>query len=75
MLYEVITVFYPRRRFGNDIISWTGSLQNVWYFVDPYFANASIREETDPADDILDLSHDYIAQFYFDTDAESYNFV
>jgi len=63
-------VFYPRRRFGNDIISWTGSLQNVWYFVDPYFANASIREETDPADDILDLSHDYIAQFYFDTDAE-----
>jgi len=63
-------VFYPRRRFGNDIISWTGSLQNVWYFVDPHFANATIREETDPPDNILDLAHDYLAQFYFDPDAE-----
>jgi type IV pilus assembly protein PilY1 len=62
-------VFYPRRRFGNDIISWTGSLQNVWYFVDPFFANASIREET-TVDGKLNLANDYIAQFYFDTAAE-----
>ena len=40
-------VFYPRRSVGNDIIGWTGSLQNMWYFVDPFFANATIREDTD----------------------------
>ena len=39
-------VFYPRRSVGNDIIWWTGSLQNMWYFVDPFFANATIREDT-----------------------------
>lgn len=58
-------VFYPRRRFGNQVLSWTGTLTNLWYFVDPFFANASIREET-VADNTLDLSNDYIAQFYFD---------
>ncbi len=63
-------VFYPRRRFGNDIINWTGSLKNLWYFVDPFFANASIREET-TADNKLNLANDYVAQFYFDTAAEA----
>jgi len=58
-------IFYPRRRFGNNLISWTGSLQNLWYFVDPFFANASIREET-IADSKLNLANDYIAQFFFD---------
>jgi type IV pilus assembly protein PilY1 len=58
-------VFYPRRRFGNVTIAWTGSLQNLWYYVDPFFANASIREETQ-VDNKLNLTNDYIAQFYFD---------
>lgn len=62
-------VFYPRRRFGNDIVGWTGTLQNLWYFVDPFFTNASIREET-TVDGKLNLANDYIAQFYFDTAAE-----
>jgi len=62
-------VFYPRRRFGNDVIAWTGTLQNLWYFVDPFFTNASIREET-TADNKLNLANDYVAQFYFDTTAE-----
>jgi type IV pilus assembly protein PilY1 len=62
-------IFYPRRRFGNNIISWTGSLQNLWYFVDPFFANASIREET-TVDSKLNLANDYIAQFFFDTASE-----
>ncbi len=62
-------VFYPRRRFGNDIINWTGSLQNLWYFVDPYFTNAYIREDT-TADNTLNLANDYIAQFYFDPASE-----
>jgi type IV pilus assembly protein PilY1 len=62
-------VFYPRRRFGNDLVWWTGSLQNLWYFVDPFFANATIREET-TVDSKLNLSNDYIAQFFYDPVAE-----
>jgi type IV pilus assembly protein PilY1 len=62
-------VFYPRRRFGNDLVAWTGSLQNLWYFVDPFFSNATIREET-TADSKLNLQNDYITQFYYDNVAE-----
>jgi len=58
-------VFYPRRAVGNDIIWWTGSLQNMWYFVDPFFANATIREDTDN-NAVLHLANDYIVQFFFD---------
>ncbi len=58
-------VFYPRRSVGNDIIWWTGSLQNMWYFVDPFFANASIREDT-THDNVLNLANDDIVQFFFD---------
>jgi type IV pilus assembly protein PilY1 len=62
-------VFYPRRRFGNDIVWWTGSLQNLWYYVDPFFSTATIREET-TADSKLNLQTDYIAQFFYDNVAE-----
>ncbi len=58
-------IFYPRRRFGNDIINWTGSLQNLWYYTHPRFTYMNIREDTDQ-DKILDLRNDYIIQFYFD---------
>ena len=58
-------VFYPRRAVGNDIIWWTGSLQNMWYYVDPFFANATIREDT-TQDNYLNLANDDIVQFYFD---------
>jgi hypothetical protein len=75
-------VFYPRRRFINsqtgfdDIISWVGRLTNFWYYVDPFFANATIRE--DDGDRILNLQTpsdpstpgDYVTQFYYDTTAE-----
>lgn len=64
-------VFYPRRRFGNDIVWWTGSLQNLWYFVDPFFANATIREENQTThDSILNLQNDYIAEFHYDPVSE-----
>lgn len=63
-------IFYPRRRFGNDVIAWTGSLQNLWYYVDPLFATSSIREET-TQDLKLNLTNDYIAQLYFDTGAQN----
>ncbi|GAB4390736.1 MAG: hypothetical protein Kow0025_24790 [Thermodesulfovibrionales bacterium] len=62
-------VFYPRRRFGNDIIQWTGLLQNLWYYVDPFFANNSIREDT-VSDNVLNLQDDYLAQLYFDQEAQ-----
>jgi len=58
-------VFYPRRSVGNDIVWWTGSLQNMWYYVDPFFANATIREDT-TQDNVLNLATDDIVQFYFD---------
>ena len=57
-------VFYPRRAVGNDIIWWTGALQNMWYYVDPFFANATIREDT-TQDNVLNLVNDDIVQFYF----------
>jgi type IV pilus assembly protein PilY1 len=62
-------VFYPRRSVGNDIVWWTGSLQNLWYYVDPFFGNATIREET-TADNTLNLKNDYIAEYYYDTSAQ-----
>ncbi len=62
-------VFYPRRRFGNDLVWWTGTLQNLWYYVDPFFSNATIREETF-VDSKLNLESDYIVQFYYDNVAE-----
>jgi type IV pilus assembly protein PilY1 len=66
----VQAVFYPRRRFGNDIIYWTGSLQNLWFFVDPFFSSSNIREDT-VKDNVLNLQDDYIAQLYFDTGTQS----
>jgi type IV pilus assembly protein PilY1 len=62
-------VFYPRRRFGNDVIAWTGLLQNLWYHVDPFFNNSNIIENTTDAteDKTLDLSEDYIVKLGFDT--------
>ena len=62
-------VFYPRRRFGNDVIAWTGLVQNLWYHVDPFFANSNIIEDT-VQDSILNLTNDYIVQLGFDTELE-----
>lgn len=65
----VQAVFYPRRRFGNDIISWTGESQNFWYYIDPFFKNSSIREDT-VSGSVLNLTNDYIVSFYFDQTAQ-----
>lgn len=65
-------VFYPRRMAGNYIIGWTGENQNLWYYVDPFFTNSSIRENTtaDSPYPILNLTNDYIVQLYFDQDLQ-----
>ncbi len=57
--------FYPERLFGNTQIAWTGGLQNLWYYLDPGFAQSSIREDT-VHDYMLNLQQDYITQFYYD---------
>jgi Tfp pilus tip-associated adhesin PilY1 len=68
-------VFYPRKKFYNsttgmyDEIAWIGRLTNLWFYVDPYFTNSNIREDT-TRDNILNLSNDYITQLYFDNTAE-----
>lgn len=68
--------YYPKRMFGSDEVSWIGAMQNLWYYVDPFFANSNIREEGGtPKDGILNLkadtssqaNMDYILQLYFDT--------
>ncbi|MGE5190091.1 MAG: pilus assembly protein [Gemmatimonadota bacterium] len=68
----VQAVFYPRRRFGNDVILWTGGIQNLWFYIDPYLANASIREDT-VADKILALDNDYLVRFVYDTNTDTTN--
>ncbi len=67
-------VFYPMKQFGNDEISWIGRLTNFWYYVDPYFANSTMR--ADDGDKILNLKtdathHDYITSLYFDSATET----
>jgi Tfp pilus tip-associated adhesin PilY1 len=67
-------VFYPLKQFGNDEITWIGRLTNFWYFVDPRFANSTMR--SDDGDKILNLKtdathHDYITSLYFDSASET----
>jgi type IV pilus assembly protein PilY1 len=59
-------VFYPKRLFDMNEIVWTGEMQNLWYYVDPYLQNSTIREDT-TEDQELNISNDYIIEFYFDT--------
>jgi type IV pilus assembly protein PilY1 len=59
-------VFYPKRPFGSQEVAWTGEMQNLWYYVDPFLQNSNIREDTD-TDRVLDLVNDNVIQFYFDS--------
>jgi type IV pilus assembly protein PilY1 len=59
-------VFYPKKIFANATsTNWIGEMQNLWYFVDPYINNSTIREDTD-GDLKLNLVNDYIVRFAFD---------
>jgi type IV pilus assembly protein PilY1 len=69
-------VYYPKKSFLNGTVDWVGNLQNLWYYIDPAFANSSIREDGRDSDgithdNILNLKttgtqKDYITQFFFD---------
>jgi len=66
----VQATYYPKRKFFDASIDWTGGLQNLWYYIDPRFSNSSIR--VDDGDRVLNLKtdgthHDYVTQLYFDT--------
>jgi hypothetical protein len=61
-------VYYPAKIFPGDgaQLSWSGEMQNLWYYVDPFISNSSVREDTD-GDRKLNLKTDYITTFFFDT--------
>ena len=70
----VQAVFYPRRRFFDEVIEWTGTLQNFWYYVDPFFGNSSIREESDDppvSNPVLHLVSDNTVTFFFDANTQT----
>jgi type IV pilus assembly protein PilY1 len=67
----VQAVFYPRRRFFDEVVEWTGTLQNLWYYVDLFFGSASIREDSDKSSasdytPVLNLATDNTIEFFFD---------
>jgi type IV pilus assembly protein PilY1 len=57
-------VFYPNKVFDSQKeISWISELHNLWYYVDPYSAASSIREDTSPSSPpVLNLQTDRIAK-------------
>jgi len=72
-------VFYPvtpKIPYGlfDRRIKWIGKLSNFWYYVDPFFTNSNIREDTDQATQNnplkLNLINDYIATMYYDSSAD-----
>lgn len=63
-------VFYPNKIFEQQTeANWLGELQNLWYYIDPYVTNSTVREDTDYAatapDHLLNLRSDYAASFVF----------
>lgn len=62
-------VFYPKKKFSNETeATWVGELQNMWYYIDPFIGNSTIREDTDYSggSHTLDLKNDLITQYVFD---------
>lgn len=60
-------VFYPMKYFaGGTSTTWVGELQNLWYYLDPFLQNSTIREDS-TKDNILELKQDKMVKFYFDT--------
>jgi len=65
------SIFYPKKAFFNNTeINWIGTLQNLWYYIDPRTAHSTIRENTTDsaltADKELNLTLDRIVNFMYD---------
>lgn len=59
-------VFYPYKEFEKTTnASWLGEMQNLWYYVDPYINNSTVREDTPTKDFALDVVDDYVVDFQF----------
>ncbi len=58
-------LFFPKRKFDNAEIDWTGEMQNLWYYIDPLIASSTIREDTN-GNRTLDIYSDDIIAFEFD---------
>lgn len=68
-------VFYPSKDFETatgevtpTFAKWIGELQNLWYFVDPFIGNSTVRENTtNPVASSIDLDivADYVVDFQF----------
>lgn len=63
-------VFYPRKDFSStegNHATWLGEMQNLWYYIDPFITNSSVREDTgySSGDHVLHLQNDNIVKFSF----------
>lgn len=68
-------LFYPSKIFdGQTQANWLGELQNLWYYVDPFITNSTVREDSDYTDadrlannpHVFNLVTDKVADFFFD---------
>ena len=74
--------FYPKKSYEHATsLSWSGELINLWYYVDPFFAQSTIREDSDYTSGahIMDIARDKRIQFDFNdvtsqTTIKRYNF-
>jgi type IV pilus assembly protein PilY1 len=62
----VQAVFYPSKRIGDRDVTWTGIMQNLWYFVDPRLGSSTIREDS-IVDNMLSLTGDCILHYNFNS--------
>jgi type IV pilus assembly protein PilY1 len=58
--------FYPKKAFSDTDVEWVGEMQTLWYYLDPKLQMSTIREDTDPADRLLELKNDNVVHFRFD---------
>ncbi|ABQ25994.1 InlB B-repeat-containing protein [Geotalea uraniireducens] len=71
-------LFYPNKIFEKQTqANWLGEMQNLWYYIDPFFTNSSVREDTDYTDadravnknHVFNLLADKATNFFFDNAA------
>jgi type IV pilus assembly protein PilY1 len=68
-------VFFPKKYYENQTdVDWTGEMHNLWYYIDPFIGNSTVREDTDyvtaspEPPHKLNLGSDNVVNFYFNTD-------
>jgi type IV pilus assembly protein PilY1 len=66
----VQAIFYPALAFDGTEITWTGTMKNLWFHIDPFLGNSTIREDT-IEDKTLLINTDRITHFFFDNSDRS----